>query len=62
MKNVRIEHNFPGIGHRTLWLNAHRISDDAGTTQLILLAIEDITPQGSAEEVNKTANRDRKKG
>ena len=49
-ENVRIEHAFPGIGHRTMRLNARRISNNAGTTQLILLAIEDITPQGSAGE------------
>ena len=49
-ENVDVEHDFPGIGHRTMLLNARRIPGEAGTTQLILLAIEDITPHLSAGE------------
>jgi two-component system CheB/CheR fusion protein len=59
-ENVEIAHDFPGIGHKTMLLNARQISGDAGTTQLILLAIEDITPQGSAREVRKPGRRDGK--
>ena len=52
-ENVEIKHDFPGIGHKTMLLNARRISGAEGTTQLILLAIEDITPLGKVEEKKK---------
>ncbi|MCX6689382.1 MAG: PAS domain-containing protein [Methanoregula sp.] len=45
-ENFAIEHDFPGIGQRTMLLNARRIPGEAGKTQLILLAIEDVTAQG----------------
>jgi two-component system, chemotaxis family, CheB/CheR fusion protein len=61
-ENFKIEHNFSGIGHRTLLLNARRIPGDAGTTQLILLAMEDITPQESAAAKDKPARGNRKRG
>jgi two-component system CheB/CheR fusion protein len=44
--NFAIEHDFPGIGQRTMLLNARRIPGEAGKTQFILLAIEDITAHG----------------
>lgn len=37
--NFEITHNFPGIGHKTMLLNARQID----SKQLILLAIEDVT-------------------
>jgi two-component system CheB/CheR fusion protein len=52
-ENVKVEHGFPGIGHRTMLLNARRISGEAGTLQLILLSIEDITPHGKGGEKAK---------
>ena len=42
-ENVEIEHDFPAIGNKVMRLNARRIAGEAGTTQLILLAIEDVT-------------------
>jgi len=50
-ENFEIEHVFPGIGQRIMLLNAHRFPGEAGTTQLILLAIEDITERKRAEEL-----------
>jgi len=50
-ENFEIEHVFPGIGQRIMLLNARRIPGEAGTTQLILLAIEDITERKQAEEL-----------
>jgi diguanylate cyclase (GGDEF)-like protein len=38
-----VEHDFPGIGKRTMLLNARKIYRRKDQTQLILLAIEDIT-------------------
>ena len=42
-ENFEVEHDFPGIGQRKMLLNARRVPGEAGTTQHILLAIEDIT-------------------
>jgi len=44
--DYEVEHTFPGIGYKTILLNAHRINDD----QLILLAMEDITVHKQAEQ------------
>jgi PAS domain-containing protein len=41
--NVRVDHEFPGIGHRTLVLNAREIFQQRTQTRAILLAIEDVT-------------------
>ncbi len=41
-----VEHDFPVIGHHKMLLNARRIVDSAGDTQMILLAMEKV-PQGS---------------
>ena len=39
----KIEHNFPKIGRRVVILNARRIMREDTGTQMILLAMEDIT-------------------
>jgi two-component system CheB/CheR fusion protein len=36
-----VEHDFPGIGHRKLLLNARRIVGESGSKQMILLAMEE---------------------
>lgn len=41
--DFEIEHDFPTIGQRIMILNARRIYREADKTQMILLAIEDIT-------------------
>jgi two-component system CheB/CheR fusion protein len=38
-----VEHDFPLIGHHKMLLNARRIVDSDGATQMILLAMESIT-------------------
>ncbi|MGE5472377.1 MAG: chemotaxis protein CheB [Bacteroidota bacterium] len=43
-----VDHDFPGIGRRRMRLNGRRIVGSAGQTQLILLAMDDI----SAHEKN----------
>jgi diguanylate cyclase (GGDEF)-like protein/PAS domain S-box-containing protein len=48
--DYEVEHVFPGIGKRTMVLNARKIYSEAGHAQLILLAIEDITKRKEAEE------------
>jgi two-component system CheB/CheR fusion protein len=47
-ENYGIEFDFPVIGQRKMLLNARRIAGTTESADLILLAIEDITPQGSA--------------
>lgn len=47
-ENMEVEHDFPTIGCRKMLLNACRIAGKTGETQLILLAIEDVTDRGSS--------------
>ena len=56
-ENFEVEHDFPGIGPRKMVLNARRIPGVAGATQLILLAIEDITPSVTSKSMNPPGNR-----
>jgi two-component system CheB/CheR fusion protein len=42
-ENFLIEHSFPGIGVRTMMLNARRLEAQPGHPALILLALEDVT-------------------
>jgi len=53
--NFEIEHDFPGIGHRNMLLNARRILSETGTTELILLVIEDITERKKMSEQIKSS-------
>jgi two-component system CheB/CheR fusion protein len=52
--DYEVEHEFPGIGHRKLLLNARSILGETGETQLILLAMEDVTDR------EKTENKDQR--
>lgn len=47
--DYQVEHDFPGIGRRTMLLNARRLHDGPETPPLILLAIEDTTDRRRAE-------------
>ncbi|MEG4034452.1 CheR family methyltransferase, partial [Microcoleus sp. S36b_A4] len=47
-KDFEVEHNFDHIGHKTMQLNARKMPP-VGDTQMILLAIEDITDQKQYE-------------
>ena len=42
-RDFGVEHDFPGIGHRVLMLNARRMAGKDQHFRLILLAMEDIT-------------------
>ena len=42
-EDFEVEHDFPSIGRRVMVLNARRICRGGNETQLILLAIEDVT-------------------
>ena len=40
-----MEHEFPGLGHRTMLLNARQVFYEGGSHSTILLGIEDVTAQ-----------------
>ena len=42
-ENFEVEHDFLGIGVRTIMLNARRLESRPGHPALILLAMEDVT-------------------
>jgi two-component system CheB/CheR fusion protein len=44
IEDFKIEQEFPGVGRKTLRLNARQLQRAAGAAKMILLAIEDITP------------------
>ncbi|MFH1076422.1 MAG: PAS domain-containing protein [Pseudomonadota bacterium] len=48
--NFEVEHKFEGIGEKIMVLNARRLQGECGKTQLILLAIEDITDRKQAQK------------
>ncbi len=48
-EDFEVEHEFPGIGHKKMILNARRIDRENGRPQMILLAMEDITGKARRE-------------
>jgi hypothetical protein len=48
-----VEHNFPKIGEKIMFLNARRIPASGEHPNMILLAIEDVTAQEKIEETHK---------
>ena len=51
--DFEVEHAFPGIGRKSMLLNARRICGKDGQTEFILLAIEDTTERRLAEEARR---------
>ena len=45
MEGYEVDHDFPGLGHRTMWLNARQVFYKDGADTTILLGIEDVTAQ-----------------
>jgi chemotaxis protein methyltransferase CheR len=45
MEGYEVEHEFPGVGHRTMRLNARQVFYEGGANIAILLGIEDVTAQ-----------------
>lgn len=48
-EEFEVEHEFPGIGHRVMLLNARRVLPRDGGSPLILLAFQDVTEHKRAE-------------
>lgn len=58
--DFEVDHEFRNIGHRTILLNARRILREGGPTELILLAMEDVTERRRVErgvQVSETRYR-----
>ena len=43
MEDYEVEHEFPGLGHRTMCLNARQVFYERGADTTILLGMEDVT-------------------
>jgi two-component sensor histidine kinase/PAS domain-containing protein len=52
MEGYEVEHKFPGLGHRTMCLNARRVFYEGGSHSTILLGIEDVTTHRVLEREN----------
>ncbi len=59
--DYKVEHVFTGIGHKVMLLNARRITQKEIGSQLILLAIEDVTEKMRLERECAERTRDAKK-
>ena len=53
--NYAVEHDFTGIGRRTMLLNARQIKRGMDEERIILLAIEDITERMKSETILKNS-------
>ena len=53
VEGYEVEHDFLGIGSRTMLLNASTLRQKEGKTQLILLAIEDVTERQRAQALER---------
>ena len=49
MENYEVEHDFPGVGRRTMLLNARKVFYEAGSHSTILLSMEDVTQKRMLE-------------
>jgi len=49
LQDFEVEHDFLGIGRRTMLLNARKLDSDSLNAEMILLAIEDTTARKRAE-------------
>jgi chemotaxis protein methyltransferase CheR len=50
MESYEVEHEFPHLGHRTMYLNARQVDYKAGAETTILLGIEDVTERRVLEK------------
>jgi two-component system CheB/CheR fusion protein len=60
-EDFEVDFDFPGIGPRTMLLNARRISNGSDPTEFILLVLEDFTERKRAAELLKSEEQLRQK-
>ena len=53
--DFEVEHDFPNVGRRTMLINARRLRQREPATELVLLAIEDITERKRVEDELRSA-------
>jgi len=53
-EDFEVSHDFPGIGHRTMLLNARRVAGDPGAKPLILLAFGNLSIHKRASGKNRS--------
>lgn len=58
LDHYEVDHVFPTIGHKSMILNARRVLLGGIGTQMVLLAIEDITERKRAEDKVHTLNQE----
>jgi len=58
MEFFEVEHEFPGVGRKIMRLNARQIRQQHTQSELILLAIEDVTERRRAAETLRQTNAD----
>jgi PAS domain S-box-containing protein len=58
IKDFEVEHEFPSLGLRVMQLNARKLYREGNHTELILLAIEDITERKRLSEELVRSNED----
>lgn len=56
--DAEFEHEFPAIGHRTLLLNARRLSQGGNVGQMMLVVIQDITERKQREDARRRAEEE----
>jgi PAS domain S-box-containing protein len=57
--DFEVEHDFPNVGRRTMLMNARRLRRRKHPTELVLLAIEDITERKRLKSLATQAARER---
>ena len=56
MDDFEVEHQFPGVGRRTMLLNARNVFYEGNSHTTILLGIEDVTARRALERDRETAD------
>ncbi|HVR75073.1 MAG TPA: chemotaxis protein CheB [Planctomycetota bacterium] len=56
-RDVEVTQEFPGVGRRTMLLNAQTLRQTRATTEKILLAIQDITEDKAVKEATAVGSR-----
>jgi two-component system CheB/CheR fusion protein len=57
-EDFKVEHDFPGLGRKTLLLNARRLTREPGAPEMILLAIEEVAAGRVAEKKSRRGGGD----
>jgi hypothetical protein len=53
----RVEHDFPGVGHRAMLLNPRRVIRETDIKPRIVLSMEDITGRAGLEQFSEEEGR-----